>query len=114
MKFSDILALAKQGYTPSDIKELLAINMEEQQHEPTDGESPAIAQEAHTDAPLNEQTAEVQSTDKAQEANAEKIEALENEIRRLKEENIRISRPMPVSAEKSVDETLADLARGFM
>lgn len=37
MKFSDILDLARQGYKPSDIKELLSINTEpetEPKHEP--------------------------------------------------------------------------------
>ena len=36
MKFTDILALAKQGYTPADIKELLAIQTDNNDEAPDD------------------------------------------------------------------------------
>lgn len=36
MKFGDILALAKQGYTPADIKELMSLSEEAQDDTPTE------------------------------------------------------------------------------
>ena len=116
MKFSDILALAKQGYTPSDIKELMALNTEEQQHDDPVAESPINAQVVDKEPALmkNEQMETAQSADDAKDESAERIQALENEIKRLKEENIRISRPMEKREEKPLDDQLADMARGFM
>lgn len=48
MTFSDILALAKQGYTPSDIKELLALSTEETAAQVPAEEVPEITQKAET------------------------------------------------------------------
>lgn len=38
MKFGDILALAKQGYTPADIKELMSLSEEAQDDTPDEEE----------------------------------------------------------------------------
>ena len=41
MTFNDILALAKQGYKPADIKELLALNTDQQENIPDEEHIPA-------------------------------------------------------------------------
>lgn len=114
MKFSDILALAKQGYTPADIRELMAISNEEQQQETATVSTPEQEQEQSAEvAPINVPEETVQSTVQQEQGNAEKITALEAEIARLKAENTRIAQPAKPQ-EKSPQEKLNDLARGFM
>lgn len=116
MKFNDILALAKQGYTPADIRELMAMQTEENNQQ-TETQTKPIeqAQDDHTD----DHSIDVPSiadkvSGEAVDPNAEKISALEAEIKRLQEENTRIARPLPDKPEKSQNEILNDLVRKLM
>lgn len=116
MKFSDILALAKQGYTPSDIRDLMALQTDENnQQEQTHTEPSSEDQESHIDVVPNNEPQEVDKmSGNGVDATAEKIQALEAEIKRLHEENKRIARPAIEKPEKSNQEILNDLARKFM
>lgn len=113
MKFTDILALAKQGYTPADIKELLAI--ETDQHEPKE-EAPAdpapvpVIEQVQTSVPA----AVDQGSGDESDAQAERIKELEAQIRTLQEQNTRQRRPEPAAPVKTEKEVLEDLARKFM
>lgn len=114
MKFSDILALAKQGYTPADIRELLSMQTEEVQQETEQAEPTEQAQAMPKEAePTNAPAETAQSAGEAVSGNADKINELEQEIARLKAENTRIAQPAKERA-KTSQEILTDLARGFM
>lgn len=113
MKFTDILALAKQGYTPADIKELLALSTEEK----TEAEPMPKASDDAADPvrePETVQRAEVvQGTSGDADEAAEKIKDLEAQIARLQAENARQSRP-DMKPAKTDKERLEDMARAFM
>ena len=114
MKFSDILALAKQGYTPADIRELLSLQTEDVQQETEQAEPTEQAQTQPAEAePTNAPADTAQSAGDAVSGNADKIKQLEQEIARLKAENTRIAQPVKEQA-KTQQEILTDLARGFM
>lgn len=111
MKLTDIIALAKQGYTPGDIRELLAIAEETSQE-------PAESATEPGSAPVMEPAAEIR-TEEAEKAapetdsKDEKISELENKIRDLQAENTRRPRPEE-TPKKSGDEILKDIARRLM
>ena len=113
MKFTDILALAKQGYTPSDIKELLSI--ETDQHEtkeeaPTEPAPVPVIEQEQTSEPAAEDQGSGAETD----AQAERIKELEAQIKALQVQNTRQRRPEQEAPVKSQKEVLEDLARKFM
>lgn len=113
MNFSDILALAKQGYKPADIKELLAIEI----HEPDDSQ-PEIKDAANSqalpdaaqDEPIN---ADAPAESAAGDIDYKKLyetEKLKNEL--LQKENI--NRNYGQENVKTEEEELHDIIRGFM
>lgn len=111
MKLTDIIALAKQGYTPGDIRELLAIAEEtsEKPEENAPEPEPAPAAEPAAEEPA----AEVQRTAQTEGRTDEKITELENKIKGLQAENTRRPRPED-PPKKSDEEILKDMARRFM
>lgn len=114
MKFTDILALAKQGYTPADIRELMSLPTEESQQDHDAVASPVEEQTQPKEVVPKDAPAEaVQSTEDTHDENVEKIKALEAEIKRLQLQNTRIERPAK-EREKSPQEIIDDLARSFM
>ncbi len=114
MKFTDILALAKQGYTPADIRELMAIPTEDQQTTQVAEASETEAQTKPAEvAPIDAQTEEGKMPAEPSDGNADKIKELEDQIKRLQAENTRIARPAEEKG-KTQQEILEDLARGFM
>ena len=111
MLFSDIVALAKQGYKPSDIKELMALAEEKPVEKPEEGpadqkDEPDVIQPA----PAAEGA---QSAGDPADDQAEKIKSLEEEIKRLQAQNAAKDRPEPAKR-KSDSEILEGLARKFM
>lgn len=113
MNFNDILALAKQGYKPADIKELIAL--------PTPADEPAPE-------PATE-TQEVQATEEQKEAEPpaesgddykkiidelnEKLKATEEKLNKLQHENVR--RNIADTQEKRSDvDVFNDAMRNFM
>lgn len=114
MKFADILALAKQGYTPADIRELMALSTEEVQPEQPHTDPTAEEQEEHIDVPpTNVSPVVAQDAGEVVDEKVDKIKELEQEITRLHEENKRIARPVK-APEKTEQEIINDLARKFM
>lgn len=113
MKLSDIIALAKQGYTPSDIRELIALSTEE-------AETPVETAPAEPAlAPVEEQVieeappAEDQESGKVDTETTEKINKLESQLKAIQEQNTR--RPRPEEApQKSDADIIKDMARRFM
>ena len=109
MKFTDILELAKQGYTPKDIKELLELNVSDNSEEKPPEE--VRTEEAATDAP-NEQNDE--ATRESEEVLYYKklYEESQEKLKKAQKENINqnISNPN----QKSNEEIINELARSFM
>ncbi len=87
MNFSDILALAKQGYKPADIKELLAIEV------PGNAPDPKPEPEAAPDPipepePQPEEPTTTASKESVQTGN-EVVEELKATIKELQQQNIK-------------------------
>lgn len=112
MKFSDILALAKQGYTPQDIKDLLALASEDTQTE-TDGEAAEPEKVPDNDPEADEPAAEPQGGADPETEESDRIKELETKVKDLQESNTRRARPEEPKRE-SDEQILADMARRFM
>lgn len=112
MKFSDILALAKQGYTPQDIKDLLAMATEDTQTE-TDGEARVEQKEQATEHVTEEAAHEPQGGAEPETEESDRIKELETKVKDLQESNTRRARPE--EPKRVTDEQiLEDMARRFM
>lgn len=114
MRFADILALAKQGYTPGDIKELLSIETDQQtQKDETPAEpaaAPVIEQEQTT-----RPAAEDQGSGADPDEDAEKIKTLQAQIAQLQQKLARQSQPEPAPIpQRSQQEILNEIAQKFM
>lgn len=112
MKFSDILALAKQGYTPQDIKDLLALSTEDTQTG-TEGETAEPEKAPAKESEAEEPAAEPQSGAEPDTEESDRIKELENKVKVLQESNTRRARPEETKR-KTDEEILADMARRFM
>lgn len=113
MKLTDIIALAKQGYTPADIKELLTLATEEETQTETESEAsekvkgPVIEPEPEEPAEGPQGGAETETEE------SDRIKELESKVKDLQESNTRRARPEEPKR-KSDEEILADMARRFM
>ena len=94
MKLDDIIALAKQGYKPNDIKELIELSKDEPKDEPKDGPK---------DKPKDEPKDEKQK----------EIDELKEQIKKMQEENARKDNSDNDDL-RSDDEKLVDLFRDFI
>ena len=120
MNLSDIIALAKQGYKPSDIRELIALGNEQEKKQPDPQPDPEPTTPPEPAAePAPEQGAE--TTERRPEAVAEsadidkkdpQIEDLKRQIAELQAANAR--RGQPDKGQKSNEEILAEMAKGFV
>lgn len=112
MKFTDILELAKKGYTPADIRELMALKTEE-----TQTESVEVSAEVKKEQPeetVAEESAVAGEKPEKEADNESEIIKLKKEIEALQMANTRRERPEPEKTGKSDSEILADMARRFM
>lgn len=110
LNFGDIVALAKQGYKPADIKELMALDIPETNEAPeteTPAENPAPPEKSEdpaTSAKATEQPEEDKTKD-------EEIEALKAKVAELQKTNQTVNQsgntPDP---QKDLD----DMVRSFM
>lgn len=121
LNLSDIVALAKSGYSVSDVKELISLSSsddahQEQEEKPKD-EKEAQPQESGKEPP--QETDPKKSTeDPAQDASAideykKEIEKLKEQINNLQKENVN----KDISGNdkgKSDEEILNDITRSFM
>jgi DNA-binding transcriptional MerR regulator len=113
MKLSYIIALAKQGYTKNDIKELIALGNEETETPvetaPTEPALVPVTEQEYEEAPAAaDQESGAENTE-----TAEKINKLESQLKAIQEQNTR--RPRPEEApQKSDADIIKDMARRFM
>ena len=122
MNLSDIIALAKQGYKPADIRELIALGNEQEQKQKQPDPQPdpePTTPPAPVTEPAPEQTAG--TAERPPEAAADaadpnkpdpQIEDLKRQIAELQAANAR--RGQPDGGQKSNDEILAEMAKSFV
>lgn len=101
IKFSDIIALAKSGYSVADVKELMQLSETPSNDAP---EAQQDEEEPAAEAPA-EETEEEPNYKKLYEEEAEKV-------RKMQRENI--NKNAQQTKEKTDQEILMDMARDFM
>ena len=122
MNLSDIIALAKQGYKPSDIRELIALRNEQEKQKQPDPQSdpepntpPApVAEPAPEQEPVPVERPPEATVDAADNNTSPdpQIEDLKRQIAELQAANAR--RGQPDGGQKSNEEILAEMAKGFV
>lgn len=120
MIFGDIIALAKQGYKPADIKELLALSTEDA----APAEKPAETPAEESGQPEPEKAPEAAAPKTVKEDNNN--EDLQKQISDLKkqlektQEDLEIAQKAnrsgseKASDQKTAEDALADLVRSYM
>lgn len=83
MNISDIIALAKQGYKPSDIRDLMTLASETAQAETKEAEAPADVSAAETAEDTKEAPVDYESLYKAQ---TKELEQIRGELNTVKED----------------------------
>ena len=119
MNISDIVALAKAGYKPSDVKDL--INLASSKEEPRQDEEKDQDKksEQHDDGKEQPKEAPKKSTDDSpKEANAideykKEIEDLKSQLQKLQSDNVHKDNK-DKDNEKSDEDILTDITRSFM
>lgn len=121
MTLSDIIALAKQGYKPADIKELLSLATEP---EPLPAQEPAQAPEPkESNAGQNEQLITNIKSEKEGEVNKEKSPSLDGGLQEVVEDlkkqlaeaqKANVNANVQPEQTKSLDDELADMFREYM
>lgn len=118
MNLMDIVALAKQGFTPADVKELLSAGETPQESEivPVSAESSSDQKTVQRDDQQDTEQVEVgDAVDYKQKF--EELEAKYEQMQKdLQAAQVNNTRNIDVSFqnEKSYEETIGDLARSFM
>ena len=118
MNLSDIIALAKQGYKPSDIRELIALGNEQEKKQPDpqpDPEPTTPPEPAAEPAPeQGAETAERRPEPAADAADKNipdpQVEDLKRQIAELQAANARRGQP----EQKTNAEILEEMAKGFL
>ena len=122
MNLSDIIALAKQGYKPADIRELIALGNEQEQRQkqpdpqpdpgPTTPPEPAAEPAPEQEAGTAERPPEAAADAADKNTPDPQIEDLKRQIAELQAANAR--RGQPDGGQKSNEEILAEMAKGFV
>lgn len=119
MTFSDIMALAKNGYKPGDIKELMALQPDTEQSEQSGADE--SNQEQSEQSGANESNQE-----QSEQSNANEMEALKNQIaeltKKLNDTQSQLKQAQKANTQTNVKkesgqsdtERLNDWARSFM
>ena len=109
MNLTDIIAFAKQGYKPSDIKELMALATPEEQKGVPDSGDPAP--EVPEAAPKVAETVTKEITPPAPAISTEQFKEMEKKVEALQEEN----RRKDISTEiEDPQLQVNDMVAGFM
>ena len=122
MNLSDIIALAKQGYKPADIRELIALGNEQEQRQkqpdPQPDPEPTTPPAPVTEPAPEQEAVPAERPPEAAAAAADKntspdpqIEDLKRQIAELQAANARRGQP---EGQKSNEEILAEMAKGFV
>lgn len=116
MKFADILALAKAGYKPGEIKELLDLGEDKT---PADAETPAAADQRDDTQPdpenAKEQSADAEprSDDQIKTMQA-KIDELEKKLQAAQRSNASKDISSNIPTPQSRQEQLNEIIRSYM
>lgn len=119
MKLSDIIALAKAGYSVSDVKELISLSSSEdpepapQEDKPEDEKTdePEGAKDTGDEAPQKSTTDPAKVT--AIDDYKKQIDKLNQKIEELQQQNVHRDNSGK-EPEKSPTETIDDITRSFM
>lgn len=120
MNLSDIIALAKQGYKPADIRELIALGNEQEkqkqpdpQPDPEPNTPPApVAEPVPEQEPVTaERPPEAAAAAADKNTSDPQIEDLKRQIAELQAANARRGQP---NQQKSNAEILEEMAKGFL
>ena len=113
---SDIAALAKAGYKPNDIKELLQLSKptepEAEKPAPIPEKDPAQPDPANGSTDPKVKEAEKAPEEPAQDANEAKIAELQDQIKKLQEQNA--SRDNSGDRSQDTEKQIADLISSYM
>lgn len=122
MNLSDIIALAKQGYKPADIRELIALGNEQEQKQkqpdpqpdpdPTTPPEPVAEPAPEQEAGTAERPSEAAAVAADKNTPDPQIEDLKRQIAELQAANAR--RGQPDGGQKSNEEILAEMAKSFV
>lgn len=122
MNLSDIIALAKQGYKPADIRELISLGNEQEQRqkqpdpqpdpEPIPQPEPAAEPAPEPGTGAAERPPEPAAEPADKNTPDPQIEDLKRQIAELQAANAR--RGQPDDGQKSNEEILAEMAKGFV
>lgn len=117
MNLSDIVALAKQGYKPSDIKELLDMVSSKEEKPTEENKVQEEKTEQHEDGKEQPNEAPKNSTeDSSEKANVidykKKIAELEEKVKSL--QNANVHKDNSDSKQESDEDILNDITRSFM
>lgn len=109
MTITDIIALAKQGYKPGDIKELIELaSSSEDQHTDEQGQEQSVPADPAPDDPEPEQGDEPKQENDPEPDYKSMYEELKKETQR---KNVRSN--SQTEPEKTLDEKMADLIRSI-
>lgn len=117
LNLNDIIALAKQGYKPSDIKELIELSQTEEQTQPAPEQSQTEPEQPTADNVP--ETAPTEETQKEGNSSApevdykKKVEELEAKLSALQKQNTKQNADKSEN-KKSDAEMFADTMRSFM
>lgn len=116
MKLTDIIALAKAGYSVSDVKELMNLSSSEDTPDVEENKQPEVKKEQEEGKEQPNEASEkgtVNSTDNsAIDIYEAKIKELENKVTQLQSENVHKDVSDPNA--KSDEELAEDFTRSFM
>lgn len=109
MNLTDIIALAKQGYKPSDIKELLSLAATDSAEKEDPGSDQSVSADQATGDSEESEDEQEQTEEKPADPDYKKLyEDLKKETQR---KNVRENSQQE---EKTLDEKMADLIRSIM
>ena len=118
MKFGDIMALAKSGFTYSNIKELMAMDTESSQELVIEDATPGITDISPEDTGANATPAPAPAPEKPSPDYGEEIQKLKAELQKTKEDLAKAQKAnahADVSGNKpDPQSTLDDIVRSFM
>ena len=115
MILTDIIALAKAGYSPKDIKDLIALAEPTPQAPEAPDPEPEPEKKPEPETPsIEEPTKEIPAIDEKSNVidYQEKVKELEAKIAEMQKENV--SKDISGNETKSDDDLLADLVRKYM
>lgn len=107
MKWEDIVALAKAGYKPADVKELMAMEQKKQEPEPEPKQEPE-------QEPKQEPEPEPKQEPKQEPDYKKMYEESQEALKQAQAKNTRMDASKKDGTEKDDAELLQDWARSFM